>query len=270
MNCAFGAAFVSLLTTLLIVPLAKQSATLLSAQISQSSAPGILVELFTSEGCSSCPPADELLRQLDAQRSASKSQIVVLSEHVDYWDGTGWRDRFSSREYTDRQEEYARRLGIPGPYTPEMVVDGKQEFVGNSLHLLRDALEKAAARPKASVLIPAADIDGNELKLKLVVSALPPGHKRANVYVAIADNADQTPVKGGENSGRELRHVAVLRSLQKVAKAGEEGLQKDFTLHLPKDLNKDNLRVVAFVQESGNAAVLGSAVRILGEKIATR
>src|SRR5207302_7050849 len=130
--------------------------------------------------------------------------------------------------------------------------------------------EKAATQSKASVLIREADVDGSELKVKLEVGALPPGHKRGELFVAVADNSDETPVKGGENSGRELRHVAVLRSLQKVAKVGQEGLQKDFTLHLPKDLNKDNLRVVAFVQESGNAAVLGSGVRILSEKIATR
>ena len=250
--------------------LGAQSSSGTVAQASDSPPAGILVELFTSEGCSSCPPADELLRTLDERRNVLKTEIVVLGEHVDYWDGTGWRDRFSSREYTDRQAEYARRLGSREPYTPQMVVDGKQELLGNNGHLLQAALEKAATQSKASVLIREADVDGSELKVKLEVGALPPGHKRGELFVAVADNSDETPVKGGENSGRELRHVAVLRSLQKVAKAGEEGLQKDFTLHLPKDLNKDNLRVVAFVQESGNAAVLGSAVRILGEKIATR
>src|SRR5207248_1453570 len=123
-----------------------------------------------------------------------------------------------------------------------ILVDGKQELPGNNSHLLQAALEKAATQSKASVLIREADVDGSELKVKLEVGALPPGHKRGELFVAVADNSDETPVKGGENSGRELRHVAVLRSLQKVAKVGQEGLQKDFEIRLPRDLAKDNLR----------------------------
>src|SRR5580765_1125906 len=112
-----------------------------SAENSESPAPGILVELFTSEGCSSCPPADELLRKLDSMHTIANNQIVVLGEHVDYWDGTGWRDRFSSREYTNRQQEYAYRLSVPEPYTPQIVVDGKQQFVGNNAGSLQAALQ---------------------------------------------------------------------------------------------------------------------------------
>lgn len=250
--------------------LGTQSASVTSKENSDASAPGILVELFTSEGCSSCPPADELLRKLDAQRTILNNQIVVLGEHVDYWDRTGWRDRFSSREYTDRQEEYARRFSTSGPYTPQMVVDGKHEFVGNDSRSLEAALRVATADAKASVLISAADLDGNELTLKLETTALPAGHKHGDLYIAVAENSDETQVRSGENSGRQLRHVAVLRSLQKVAKVGPEGLRKDVILHLPKDIAKNNLRVVAFVQESGNGDVLGSTVRILSQKIANR
>ena len=249
---------------------ASQSQTETPPQNPGSSTSGILVELFTSEGCSSCPPADELLRRLDAQRSVSAKQIVVLSEHVDYWDRTGWRDRFSSREYTDRQEEYARRFGISGPYTPEMVVDGKREFVGNNSHLLEDALRSADIQPKALISISAADLDGSDLIVELEASALPAGAKHGDLYIAVADNSDETQVKGGENSGRQLRHVAVLRSLRKVGKVGSEGLRKEFKLRVPKDLTKDNLRVIAFVQEPGNGAVLGSTLRMLSEKVATR
>ena len=115
--------------------------------------PGILIELFTSEGCSSCPPADELLRKLDAQQTANGLQLVVLGEHVDYWNGTGWRDRFSSRDYTDRQEEYARRFRTSGPYTPQMVVDGRREFVGNDPRLLQAALRDAASQSKTNLQI---------------------------------------------------------------------------------------------------------------------
>jgi hypothetical protein len=262
--------FVCLLATASVLSLGIQSGMVSTAQGSDSSNPGILVELFTSEGCSSCPPADELLRQLDAKRNITKSQIVVLGEHVDYWDHAGWRDRFSSHEFTDRQEEYAQRFATSsGPYTPQIVVDGKQQLVGNDARALAAALSKATAEPKASVLIADADLDGKDLRLKLQTSALPEGHKRGDLFVAVADNSDETLVQGGENSGHQLRHVAVLRTLQKVGKVGPEATQKDLTLHIPKDLPKDNLRVVAFVQESGNGAVLGSTVRILSEKNAT-
>jgi hypothetical protein len=271
MRRILAVAFLYLLAKSMSAPLlGMQAGPVISPPNPDSSKSGILVELFTSEGCSSCPPADELLRKLDAQRNTSQSQIVVLGEHVDYWDRIGWRDRFSSHEYTDRQEEYARRFGISGPYTPQMVVDGRHEFVGNDSHSLEAALRVASAEAKALVSISASDIDGNDLILKLEASALPEGHKRGDLYIGVAENSDETRVGGGENSGRQLRHVAVLRSLQKVAKVGPEGTQKDVTLHLPKDLARDNLRVVAFVQEPGNGAVLGSAVRIVSQKVSTQ
>jgi hypothetical protein len=230
-----------------------------------ASKPGILVELFTSEGCSSCPPADEVLRQLDAQAGKTSSQLVVLSEHVDYWDRTGWRDRFSSHEYTERQEEYTQRLHVPEPYTPEMVVDGKSEFLGNDTDRLQAALRDAAAHQKASLQISAQEINPTQLMVDLTVGSLPGGSKRADLYLALADNQDQTQVKGGENSGRSLQHVAVLRSLQKVGRIDSQGGQKQVKLRLPKSDTPLSFRIVAFVQESDNGPVLGAAVKQLGE-----
>jgi hypothetical protein len=232
--------------------------------------PGILVELFTSEGCSSCPPADELLRKLDSQQTANGSQLVVLGEHVDYWDGTGWHDRFSSRDYTDRQEEYARRLGTSGPYTPQMVVDGRREFVGNSAPLLQAALTESASQSKASLQISVEQLDGAELLVKVDAGALPSGGKHADLYIAIADNTDETQIGGGENSGRRLVHAAVLRNLQKVGKLGPEGGQKEIKLRIPKSENPQNVRLVAFLQEANNGAVLGAAVKILNQQLAIR
>ena len=227
--------------------------------------PGILVELFTSEGCSSCPPADALLKQLDAQASKTSNQIVVLGEHVDYWDGPGWHDRFSSHEYTDRQEEYARRLRVQEPYTPEMVVDGSTEFTGNDVPRLQAALREAASRSKALLRISAQEINPAELSVNLDAGPLPNGSKPAELFLALADNQDETKVGGGENSGRSLQHVAVVRSLQKVGKVAPEGAQKQVKLRLPRPNTPGNLRLVAFVQEPGNGPVLAAAVELLGE-----
>jgi len=270
MKRVLAVTFCLLLTSVFVGLNAMQSGASTAAGNSEPPTSGILVELFTSEGCSSCPPADELLRKLDSIRSIANNQIVVLGEHVDYWDGTGWRDRFSSREYTERQAEYARRLSVPDPYTPQIVVDGKQQVSGNNVQSLQAALQAAATEPKTSISIFSADLDGNTLILKLKTSPLPQGHKRGDLYIAVADNSDETQVRGGENSGRALKHVAVLRSLQKIAKVAPEGFEKDVNLRLSKDLEKNNLRVVAFVQESGNGRVLGSTVRVLSQTTATR
>jgi hypothetical protein len=232
--------------------------------------PGIMVELFTSEGCSSCPPADALLRKLDSQSVIPSAEIVVLGEHVDYWDGPGWHDRFSSHDYTDRQEEYARKFHTSGPYTPQMVVDGNREFVGNDGHLLQAALAQAASRPKAAVGISIESEDGDQLTIKVAAGALPAGVKRAELYVALADNADETEVGGGENSGRRLQHVAVARNLRRVAKLGPEGIEKELSIRLPKSEKTDDLRVIAFIQEPNYGAMLGSAVKVLRTVQATR
>ena len=234
------------------------------------SSSGILVELFTSEACSSCPPADELLRRLDSHQMPNREQIVVLGEHVDYWDGTGWRDRFSSRDYTDRQQEYARRFSLSGPYTPQIVVDGRREFVGNDARLLQSALSEAALKQKAEVVVSTEEISATELAVKIKISSLPQNAKRADLYVALADNIDETRVDGGENSGRVLRHVAAVRSLQRIAKLGEQGIEKEIRLRIPKPGTTENLRVIAFVQEPDNRAVLGAGVKVLHRETATQ
>lgn len=226
--------------------------------------PGILVELFTSEGCSSCPPADALLRKLDSQPVVPAAEIVVLGEHVDYWDGIGWRDRFSSRDYTDRQAEYARKFHTSGPYTPEMVVDGRHEFVGNDTRKLEAALVDATHQVKTTVHIDVEAAGEGAVTAKIDTGALPAGKKHADLYVAVADNADETNVGGGENSGRKLEHVAVVRHLQKVAKVGPEGIQKkEVKLRFPNSENPNQMRVIVFLQEPSYGDVVGSAVENL-------
>ncbi|HEX3748809.1 MAG TPA: DUF1223 domain-containing protein [Bryobacteraceae bacterium] len=202
----------------------------------------VLVELFTSEGCSSCPPADRQLQLLDPQ-------VVVLSEHVDYWDQLGWKDKFSSPEMTHRQEGYVKTFGIEGPYTPQMVVDGAAQFTGGDGRQAAAEIEKAASRPKATVVL-ARTASG----VKVEIEAVP---HEADIWVAVADNSDQTRVGAGENRGHTLSHVSVVRSLHKIGYVKRGGT---FSRQIDLPSFGDGQRVVVFLQESGQGRVWGAAV----------
>jgi hypothetical protein len=202
----------------------------------------VLVELFTSEGCSSCPPADRHLQQLD-------SQVIVLSEHVDYWDHLGWKDRFSSPEFTQRQEVYAKEFGLDGPYTPQMVVDGAVQFVGGDTRRAAAELDKAAGRPKAVIVL-----SRNGRGLNVDVEGAP---SEADIWLAMADNVATTTVGGGENKGHTLTHVAVVRSLRKIGSVKRHGTFSHL-VDLPS--GAAGQRIVVFLQEPGQSRVLGVAM----------
>src|SRR6185437_1570311 len=124
----------------------------------------VVVELFTSEGCSSCPPADELLSHLGQDLAAKNVQVIPLGFHVDYWNSLGWKDRFSSAEFTQRQEQYTQSLKVDGPYTPEMIVDGSVEFVGNDAgQAQRTIRQQASQLETAQVKI--APVGTDQLKI---------------------------------------------------------------------------------------------------------
>lgn len=215
----------------------------------------ILAELFTSEGCSSCPPADAVLRQLDRLQPVPGAHIIVLSEHVDYWNSLGWRDPFSSPQFTRRQAEYARLLGSE-VYTPQLVIDGRVQLNGSDARDIQSAIARAAAKPKLPVHIVQVSREAGDAVVQVSIPALPSG--KSSVWVAIADETDQSSVSKGENSGRKLAHVAVLRSLSKVGSVSKsEGFEQ--TVRLP--LNSSNpgaSRVVVWVAQPSNP-VLGAA-----------
>jgi hypothetical protein len=227
----------------------------------------VLVELFTSEGCSSCPPADAFLQKLDLQPVGGE-EMIVLSEHVDYWNHIGWRDPYSARFYSDRQSAYAKRLGLDSVYTPQMVVDGTSEFVGSDAVLADKALVKALRRPKLAVRLSNVAMGAtNILQAHLEAGALQAsfGLREADVYVAVAFNHAESQVTHGENAGRTLAHTAVVRSIVRVGIFQQgHAFAQDVQLKLDAGVDTGNLRLVAFVQEPRQGRVIGAAVQTVG------
>ncbi len=235
-----------------------------SAQMANTADPGVsnqshaakspvLVELFTSEGCSSCPPADRLLTSLDKDQMVNGAEVITLGFHVDYWDHGGWRDRFSSAEYTRRQEAYVRRFGLDSSYTPQAVIDGAVEAVGNNRESVKDAINSAAASPKAVI---SAEIVGDKLRIEL--SEIP-AKQASTVYLAAAENGLVSNVSGGENSGSQLSHVSVVREMRVVGKldAGQTTAKMEAALPVNSAWKAPNLRYVVFVQENASLKILG-------------
>jgi hypothetical protein len=218
----------------------------------------VLVELFTSEGCSSCPPADALLGRLRQEFAGRGFEVVPLGLHVDYWNSLGWKDRFSSAEFSRRQEQYARALHTDGPYTPQMIVDGAVEFVGSDAARAQSAIMNAAGEPQTTQLEISVLADHPrflDLHIRISTSA-----KGAEVMLAITEDDLVTKVGGGENMGHELRHTAVVRELRQLGSTTGSG---NFRAHVPIELQLDwkrnDLRLIVFVQESPTGKVLGVA-----------
>jgi hypothetical protein len=223
----------------------------------------VLVELFTSEGCSSCPPADNLLRQLDAQPIPGV-ELIVLSEHVDYWNHIGWKDPYSSKFFSDRQSAYAQRFGGGTVYTPQMIVDGTREFVGSDRREAEQAIRKSRSEKKVPVAVGTTTVDGKVLHAQVEVGALPASlrARSADIYVAVALNQAESQVLRGENEGRRLQHVAVVQSLTKVGTVDRNrNLAQNAAIKLEANSDTANLRVVVFAQDPSTGRVLGSALK---------
>ena len=226
----------------------------------------VLVELFTSEGCSSCPPADDLLVRLDRAQPVSGAQVIALSEHVDYWNHLGWRDPYSSAEFSRRQGEYADAFQIDGNYTPQMIVDGQTEFVGSNEGKARDAIMRASRTEKAAVQIIAVpdSFEAGTVSLQVRIDS-PPRVKSgdtAEVLIAITEDNLRSSVLRGENGGRSLKHTAVVRQLNLIGEIGSESHQPfDGTdvVNLASSWRRENLHAIVFIQERGSRRVLGAA-----------
>ncbi len=242
-------------------------ALFLAVPIFSSAAPPripVVVELFTSEGCSDCPPADALLAELDRTQPVPEALIIPIEEHVDYWDSLGWRDPFSSAAVTERQVAYARRLGIASPYTPQMIVAGRTEFVGSSGSRARAAIAAAARAPgvEVTLTITAPAPPRAQLGAAIAVSQLPAdGSEPADVFLAITEDGLASNVSAGENHGRHLVHRAVLRRLIRAGRI-EPGqpFSANLASRLEREWKPENLHAVVFLQGVDSGEILGAAI----------
>jgi hypothetical protein len=211
-----------------------------------------VVELFTSEGCSSCPPADEVLGDL-ARRS--NRPIYALGFHVDYWDNLGWRDRSASPDHTARQRAYAHAFGTGGLYTPQMIVDGTEQFTGSDRARAEAAVGRAVARPaRVTLSIQARRTRPDAVTVEYEAHGALAGEV---LSVAVVEREVSTSVRAGENAGKTLRHANVVRAFvtAPVSSAGSVAVQ------LPAGLQRETAELIAFVQA---APVDGGGIPILG------
>lgn len=228
----------------------------LPQQSAKASDTPVLVELFTSEGCSSCPPADELLAKFKDEQPVSGAHIIALSEHVDYWNNESWEDRFSKSEFSDRQNLYSEALPNNQVYTPQLVVDGKSAFVGSDQVTAISSIASAAklAKPKLNLEIGA--IKNNLAEVKISGTGVTSDPKN-ELLIAVTEDNLMSSVRGGENSGRSLSHAAVARSLERVAWKGAG--TNILSVKLDPSWKRENLSVVAFIQERKSRHILTAA-----------
>jgi hypothetical protein len=208
----------------------------------------VLVELFTSEGCSSCPPADRLLIELKQKQPVPNAQVIALGQHVDYWNYIGWTDRFSSAQFTARQQQYADKLN-DGPYTPQMVIDGTTSLVGNDANGVTHAITRAAASMKPVQVELSQSGDQVQIKLRGLANSSP------EVFFAIVEDDLESRVKAGENDGATLHHVAVARELRSLGRAPGTEWTASAPLTFASGERKDKSQALVFVQGPGGKII---------------
>ncbi len=221
----------------------------------------VLVELFTSEGCSDCPPADALLARLDAIQFVPGAHAIALSEHVTYWDRLGWRDPFSLDAVTARQEKYGQSFGLSEVYTPQMVVDGAEQFVGSDSSALARAVAHAASTPKANLDLENPQWKNSVIDFKVRV----PAGTKGSLVAVLAQDAAHSQVARGENAGRTLHHVAVARVLKDFGAGSADGRVLQIALnHSSVGVKIEGpLRLIVFLVNPGNGHVLAATEQTL-------
>lgn len=214
-----------------------------------------VVELFTSEGCSSCPPADELVAKI--QMESNTQPVYILAFHVDYWNHLGWKDVFSDAAWSKRQGQYAEWLHLPSVYTPQIVVNGRTEFVGSEEGKLRKAIKtNLTTTPVAQVILKERSMDASGISLEYQTE----GAKGNNsLLLALVQKSATTEVKRGENSGHTLSHVQIVRGLDTIDLSAAEPASGTVHINLPSGLKPQDCEVIAFIQDHTSGAILAAA-----------
>lgn len=273
LSLAVGAGLAAVVVLSLTIPRAAAEATPLAAP-HPDSAPmptPVIVELFTSEGCSSCPPADKILADLTNDQPVLGARIIPLGLHVDYWDDLGWPDRFASPDFTQRQRAYAQAFGSNRIYTPQMIVDGAAEFGGYEGRRARDEIGDAAGRPHLALSLdvstpnaPAASAP-TQADVEVAISGFPGTDLEggADVVLALTEDGLSSDVRRGENAGRRLEHARVVRSLNRIGVLASDPTSKPVRLEagmeIQPDWNRSQLFVLAFVQRHRDHRIIGAA-----------
>ena len=220
-------------------------------KIVYESKPIMIAELFTSEGCSSCPSAEQLLKEMADMTSKETVAVVGLAFHITYWDHLGWKDPYSQPEFTSRQKKYDQYLTTQ-QYTPQVVVNGEFEFVGGNVIAFRDAISKAAGTPYYFSLAATATRSNNQITIDYSVDKK---SKSELLNVALVETSIENHVKNGENKNRVLKHYNVVRKFQTVDLEPSGKL----TLESPPDLDLNKCELVLYVQHRRNLKVMGAS-----------
>lgn len=210
-----------------------------------------VVELFTSEGCSSCPPADELVAKI--LKEDRNKEVYILAYHVDYWNHLGWKDQFSSAQYSDRQRMYAKLLRLESVYTPQIVVNGRTEFVGSNEGNLRNAIQTGLTKASNDQLaLSNVVIDAGALKVQYQTKG---SNANRELVIAFVQKAAQTNVKSGENGGHILSHVNIVRELNTIELKQQNGAT---SVKLPQGYNAQGWEVISFLQNTATGEILSA------------
>ena len=221
----------------------------------------VVIELFTSQGCSSCPPADELLAKLHRSQSVKGVEIIALSEHVDYWNDLGWVDPFSSDQFSKRQNWYSKNWPTR-LYTPQLVVDGALEVVGNDPVGVTGRIKAASKADKATVALEASFTADSRVDLTLEIAELPPDNGPViEVFAALLEDDISTDVRRGENTGRQLSHVGVVRKLESLGRFSPDAapIRLEGSIELDGDWDLGKVRTAVLIQDRASRRIIGAA-----------
>jgi len=209
------------------------------------------LELYTSEGCSSCPPADELMGKI--QKEYKDSNVYVLSYHVDYWDKQGWKDVFSNAANTKRQYDYAKYMEKEPIYTPQLIINGKLDYIGSQETAVQNGIRAALSKPAVAEITLEANQQGDKLNLNYNINKI---SKNNRLYVAVVQKSAKSNVKRGENANRVLSHFQIVRSLNGFALTGNP--KGNVSVSLPKGFNAKDFEIIGFVQDMNSGIILGA------------